>query len=693
MTRPILVPLDASSSGWLARFNDNFSKVLNGPFPIGTVADLIALNATYDPKLYKACLICVESEERVYQSNGTSWVQYRELLDNIDTLAVPETYDAITAEITTQSAARITQANTESAAYANGDVSGAEETAIYAAEKLTYESEHRMLSLVRDFSIETDVVPSLTDLDGQSVDIGGTRTSSTIFTRSSGTWSTNELVDKWIFAYASGSPYVGSWLRVVSNTTTAVTITGSITVGFNTITTSDWGPDYLSLDTLEGGTFVYSIRPMFGFRVGAQVSDGTNLWMVPFYGANVAKVDPNDASVTLYAHGQGTEAYVHGVFDGTSVWLVPQQSANITKVNISTGGLTHYAHGQGSYAYIQGIFDGTSVWLIPYTGNNITKVNISTGGLTHYAHGEAGNAFSCAVLVGDEIWIGPNASSYVVKINTTTGTITKYAHGMDGTERTYSVELVGTDLYFSPGKTSHVLKINTLSNNVTLIAHGQGTSGQCTDSVFDGRYIWMSPNRFNNVFKIDTTDDTFSLIDTGGIESAAGPSYGACVFDGIYVWILPCYSYDMIRIDPATQDFKYYNLGKDLAACCQASFIFGRVWMTSTGDTFNSFRPIGSEEILTEDNVYELAKDQTGVDRASIYPGAISGGEITTLANDVAAEEAGLFDYFQLWTGTAYAPGTPYQTIIDSETLDDLIDIHNDLVVDMKSKGLMEATP
>ena len=156
----------------------------------------------------------------------------------------------------------------------------------------------------------------------QSSAITGTRTSDTIFTRSSGTWTINALVGQYVFSFATGVPATGVWLPITANTTTTLTVSGTLNATGTSVYTSPWSP-----------------------------------------------------IAATYAHGQGATAFVGGVFDGESIWLIPRGSANLVKVNPATGAMTTYAHGQGSLVFSGGVFDGGSVWLIPYNSANLVKVN------------------------------------------------------------------------------------------------------------------------------------------------------------------------------------------------------------------------------------------------------------------------------------------------------------------------------
>lgn len=75
MARPALVLIDAQNSGWVSRLNVNFQKLLDLPFPIFFPADLTELD-TYYPGLYAGCLAVLQSDYKIYKSNGATWQLY-----------------------------------------------------------------------------------------------------------------------------------------------------------------------------------------------------------------------------------------------------------------------------------------------------------------------------------------------------------------------------------------------------------------------------------------------------------------------------------------------------------------------------------------------------------------------------------------------------------------------------------------
>jgi hypothetical protein len=85
MSRPSLVAVDPTSSGWVSRLNANFAKLLDTPFPIYLAANSTALDVN-NAGLYVNCLAVVETNHRIYRSNGTSWELYDKKLTHIANL-------------------------------------------------------------------------------------------------------------------------------------------------------------------------------------------------------------------------------------------------------------------------------------------------------------------------------------------------------------------------------------------------------------------------------------------------------------------------------------------------------------------------------------------------------------------------------------------------------------------------------
>lgn len=88
MSRPTLVPINSSITGWVARINDNFEKCIDKPFPIALFVDVGTLTSSANPKLFKDCLALVgaSGSARLYSSDGTVWTEYLEQLSFVSDL-------------------------------------------------------------------------------------------------------------------------------------------------------------------------------------------------------------------------------------------------------------------------------------------------------------------------------------------------------------------------------------------------------------------------------------------------------------------------------------------------------------------------------------------------------------------------------------------------------------------------------
>jgi hypothetical protein len=106
MARPNTADIDATKTGWVATLNSNFEKVLDTPFPIYLAADLTALNAN-NASLYDNCFAILQTDSRLYISNGSFWILYDAKLDYIADLVpgvatvadIKNTYNSLIADM------------------------------------------------------------------------------------------------------------------------------------------------------------------------------------------------------------------------------------------------------------------------------------------------------------------------------------------------------------------------------------------------------------------------------------------------------------------------------------------------------------------------------------------------------------------------------------------------------------------
>jgi len=106
MTRPIIADMDVTQAGWVTTLNSNMAKILDTPFPIFLPADKATLDAIA-PALYVGCFAIVETDSRIYISDGTTWNLYEAKLDfvadmvpGVSTIAdIKNAYNAILADM------------------------------------------------------------------------------------------------------------------------------------------------------------------------------------------------------------------------------------------------------------------------------------------------------------------------------------------------------------------------------------------------------------------------------------------------------------------------------------------------------------------------------------------------------------------------------------------------------------------
>ena len=72
-TRPILDDITSGLAAWDGPVDDNFKRIMNGPFPIYRVANVGSLPSA---STHEDCFAWVISPGALYKSNGSAWVLY-----------------------------------------------------------------------------------------------------------------------------------------------------------------------------------------------------------------------------------------------------------------------------------------------------------------------------------------------------------------------------------------------------------------------------------------------------------------------------------------------------------------------------------------------------------------------------------------------------------------------------------------
>ncbi len=109
MSRPTIADMDVTKAGWLATLNSNFAIVIDTPIPLYLAADMTALD-TNNPAKYTDCFAILQTDSRLYKSDGTSWLLYDAKLDfiadmnpGVSTIAdIRTAYNALLADMKTK---------------------------------------------------------------------------------------------------------------------------------------------------------------------------------------------------------------------------------------------------------------------------------------------------------------------------------------------------------------------------------------------------------------------------------------------------------------------------------------------------------------------------------------------------------------------------------------------------------------
>lgn len=432
--------------------------------------------------------------------------------------------------------------------------------------------------------------------------VDGTRTSATVFTRTSGTWetvirtntaqagaATTITLDS--SASASNGFYAQQCIEITSGTGSGQRRRIISYVGSTKVATVDtaWSvnPDNTSVfEIVPGGlvgqyifshasgdlrtgswlTIKYNSSTAIEIASGSLNATGT--------AAIVSTFNPIDAQFTI-----GT-AYVGGCFDGENLYLIPNSSSTtVQKVNVLTGGVTAIDPAQGvSNTFRDGIWDGDNVWFVPRDATNIVKYNPVTGIMSSYPHGISGtDLFSGGTFDGKSIWIAAGSATVNLKIDKQTGVITQFTHGQTTSGGAFNGAVFdGEAVWFIPNQSSNFIKLLIADDSITTIAHGQGASafrGAC----FDGESLWCVPLGGNNLMKVNVATNGLTTYSLG-----QGSFFGAA-FDGESIWsgvtTGTSSHYQLFKINPKDGSFIKFPLGLGSNAVAGTIFDGQYIWL------------------------------------------------------------------------------------------------------------------
>jgi streptogramin lyase len=386
---------------------------------------------------------------------------------------------------------------------------------------------------LRDRNVGTNGANPIVTQPPSSSAIAGTRTSATVFTRSAGTWTVDALIGQWAFSHASGTVDTGTWLQIIDNDASTVTISGTLHATGTGIITCPFNPTENLIAHGKGGTAF----------IGC-FSDGSHIWFSAYNSNDFIKVSIATGIITSYTHGLGATAFRGGCFDGENVWFAPHTSTHIYKINVATGTVATYAHGQTLNAFAGCCFDGRYIWFAPYASANIVRLDPTDGSMTTYAHGQSGSSFMNAIFDGIYVWFVPYGSANILKLNPADGSFTAIAHGQGATAYRDGC-CDGESIWLIPYSGANITKVNPFDNTLTHYAHGMGATA-FQGAVWDYESVWAIPYASDYFLKINPEDGTFVAIPHGQGPTAFG---GAC-FDMDSIWIAAQSATNIVRMRP-----------------------------------------------------------------------------------------------------------------------------------------------
>jgi hypothetical protein len=237
----------------------------------------------------------------------------------------------------------------------------------------------------------------MTRLD-ESDEIMGTRTSGSIFTRSEGNWIANELAGKFAFSCAAGQYYVGTWLPILSNTTTALEVDGTLDATGTAVRTCEWNP-IQGLYEIDVST--WGARPGNGWFWGGAVDNNHHFCMAPTGAPVYAIFNTQTKQLTTKPHGYPASATLFmGVkFYAGYFWVLPACSPDFVRIDPelfpADESITKFPHGQVDLnpgnPNPNGLFNGGEIdqkgiiWMAAYHCENVIAFDTSSGDITPFS--------------------------------------------------------------------------------------------------------------------------------------------------------------------------------------------------------------------------------------------------------------------------------------------------------------------
>lgn len=248
----------------------------------------------------------------------------------------------------------------------------------------------------------------------------------------------------------------------------------------------------------------------------AAAFDGTNIWVVNYFGESVTVLKARDGSLVMT---QPVGSMPNGIaFDGHNMWVTNQGSNSVTVLKASDGSLVRTIPVDTGPQAIA--FDGSNMWVGNYYSSTVSVLRVPDGTLVRTLTGVSfpvGLAFD-----GANMWV--TASSGIHIFRASDGSLVRTLTEI------YSptgIAFDGTDMWVGSGGNSvDVLRIT----DGARIGRAYGFNGP-RGMAFDGRNIWVANNGGASASVVRVSDRT--VIAT--VPVGAYPN--GIAFDGTYMWI------------------------------------------------------------------------------------------------------------------------------------------------------------
>ncbi|WP_027086823.1 S-layer homology domain-containing protein [Cohnella panacarvi] len=387
--------------------------------------------------------------------------------------------------------------------------------------------------------------------------------------------------------------------------------------------------------------------------------DGQNIWMIPFGGTHVVKINKNSGEMTGYntwpeGFVRGSSPFTGGVFDGQNIWLIPYGANSVVKVNKDTGIMTGYKDWPAGFtlqngAFAGGIYDGQNIWLAPRNADRVIKIDKATGTMTGYNDWPAGftkgsSAFSGATFDGRNIWMVPQNADRVIKFDTITGTMTGYndwpAGFVKGGSAFEGGIFEGQHIWLVPYDADRMIKIDKDTGTMTGYNNWPAgfTKGNTAFSggTYDGQNIWLVPARASQVIKFNTVTESMTGYNTWPAGFTKGTDgFGGAVFDGQNIWMSPYNANYAIKISSVSASGLTVTTDDPTGAGTNGHTHVNIAETVGTGNTFK-YKNFASSSVTTPNEGVIIGADYSPLPPNGIVAAA-NGDKIAVVEVDASS--------------------------------------------------------